>query len=162
MSDLFPDHLPSLETVPLEPTVLPAAYRNAMPSLHMAWALVLWFNTRSLPLSVRTSFALIILATMLAALGRGEHYLIDLVVAFPLALAAQALCSLEWSGQARPTAVIGALLLGGWLLYLRADASLFERVGRLHWIPIVFTVLLTLWMASRVSRDVEAAVSRSP
>lgn len=161
LGNLFPDHLPILETVPLKPTLLPVGYRNAMPSLHMAWALVLWFNARNFPLPLRAGFGLVVLATVVATLGRGEHYLVDLVVAFPLALIAQALCSLEWSVKVVRAALISAVLLAGWLLYLYVGAPLFERVGRLHWIPMMFTVLLTLRLADGLSRSVQPLTSRS-
>ena len=65
--------------------------RNAMPSLHMTWALLMAFNCKPFPRLVRALAVMYVFATVLGTLGTGEHYLIDLVVAFPFAVAVQAL-----------------------------------------------------------------------
>ncbi len=56
------------------------APRNAMPSLHMTWALLaLWYSPRRLLWASAVSVRL----TALATVGLGEHYLIDLAAAVP-------------------------------------------------------------------------------
>lgn len=60
------------------------AMRNCVPSLHLAWAMVLfWFSPRFL----RVPTALFVLATCATTLMTGEHYVIDLVVAVPFTAA---------------------------------------------------------------------------
>jgi hypothetical protein len=62
-------------------------FRNAMPSVHFVTALMLCWNCRILPTAARAFFWLSMAATAFVILALGEHYFIDLVVAFPLALA---------------------------------------------------------------------------
>ena len=64
--------------------------RNAFPSLHMAWALLAWWYGEGLSPLVRALLFLFLGGTMLATLGLGEHYFIDLVAAVPFAVMMQA------------------------------------------------------------------------
>src|SRR5581483_378110 len=66
--------------------VLLAGARNAIPSLHMTWVLLVWWNSRGLARWVRAIAMLFVVLTVLATLGTGEHYFIDLVAAFPFSL----------------------------------------------------------------------------
>ncbi|HWR36360.1 MAG TPA: phosphatase PAP2 family protein [Clostridia bacterium] len=59
------------------------APRNAMPSLHTTWALMIWYELRLQSLPVRLGSDLFLLFTVIATLGFGEHYFIDLLVAVP-------------------------------------------------------------------------------
>jgi hypothetical protein len=61
------------------------APRNCMPSMHLAWALVL---AAYLPRRWRWAGALFALLTAAATLGTGEHYWIDLAAALAYAFAA--------------------------------------------------------------------------
>jgi hypothetical protein len=61
------------------------APRNCMPSMHLAWALVL---AAYLPRRWRWAGALFSLLTAAATLGTGEHYWIDLAAALAYAFAA--------------------------------------------------------------------------
>jgi PAP2 superfamily len=86
----------------LEPIAIEGA-RNAIPSLHLAWTLLAWWYSRGLSWWERSIAFLFLAFTAIATLGTGEHYLIDLVVAFPFALFIQALCAydLQWNDAAR-------------------------------------------------------------
>lgn len=64
--------------------------RNAMPSLHVSWALLLFWSSRNWPRSIRAGFAAFFALTVCATLGLGEHYVVDLVVAFPFTLTVRA------------------------------------------------------------------------
>ncbi len=79
-------HRLALESIP----VLPAFPRNGVPSLHMTWALLIFFNTRGLSRWARAVAAALLLATVFDTLATGEHYLFDLVVSFPFSLWMQA------------------------------------------------------------------------
>jgi hypothetical protein len=59
--------------------------RNCMPSLHVAWALLICWHGRTLGGPARASGAVWLALTILATLAMGQHYLVDLVVAFPFA-----------------------------------------------------------------------------
>ncbi len=56
------------------------APRTCMPSLHLAWALLVFLYCSS---SFRSATAIFLALTALATIATGEHYIIDLVVAVP-------------------------------------------------------------------------------
>ena len=99
-----------------------AGPRNAMPSLHMAWTLLGWWYSRGLSWWERSIALAFAAFTVLAAMGTGEHYCVDLVVAFPFALMIQALCAynLRWSDLRRLQArSLGLGATFAWLVALR-------------------------------------------
>ena len=77
----WPEQGPAL----LEP---PARFfRNCVPSLHTTWALIMVYNVKNLKitfLKVVTVFNLPM--TILATLGLGEHYTVDLFLAIPFSI----------------------------------------------------------------------------
>ncbi len=89
----FPVFAPTIaHAVPLE---LPVPMHSAVPSLHFTWALlILWYgwSTRW----VRPVLVGFFVFTILAALGLGEHYLVDLVVSVPFAAATGATVRRSW------------------------------------------------------------------
>src|SRR5260370_977564 len=60
----------------LEP-ILVAGYRNAMPSLHIAWVLLAWWFSRGLSVWERSIAMVFVVFTVFATLGSGEHYVFD-------------------------------------------------------------------------------------
>ncbi|MBV8120295.1 MAG: phosphatase PAP2 family protein, partial [Alphaproteobacteria bacterium] len=108
----FPAHMPDPAALSLAPTGLAvaAAPRNCMPSVHFAWALLAVVEARRLARGWQVGFGLFAVATAIATIALGEHYLIDLVVAVPFTLGVHAICSrragsvLDW----RFTATLGA------------------------------------------------------
>ncbi len=62
------------------------APRNAMPSLHLTWALLIRHEIRFRSLPVRLAGDVFVIFTAIATIGSGEHYLWDLVAAVPFAL----------------------------------------------------------------------------
>ena len=107
----YPDHPPAsveLAQVPMGPTP-----RNAMPSLHSTWTMLLWWNLRKKKYWNWAS-GLFLLLTLAATLGFGEHWLIDLIVAVPLS------CAVQLAAESRfAPAALGAALTLGWLVYFR-------------------------------------------
>ncbi len=129
----FPDHLPDWRDVSLAP-YLSAGVHNAIPSMHMTWALlVLWSALELGPLAIAIAGAFAGF-TALATLGTGEHYLVDLVVAVPLAFAV-------WSAFRRDKlrVALGLGLTCGWLVYLRSGAFLVCP-GVVNWMFIAATL----------------------
>jgi PAP2 superfamily len=107
-------HRLALESIP----VLPAFPRNAVPSLHLTWALLIWLNTRGLPRWARVAAAALAIATVFDTLATGEHYLFDLVVSFPFVLWMQACVVRTVKFTARERwlpALTGCVLFLGWL-----------------------------------------------
>ena len=96
--------------------------RNAIPSLHMAWAMLLYWNTKGLSRGLRTFLAVYAVMTVVSTLGTGEHYFVDLVAGVPFALAVQAVVSPDGKAEGRRRAVTAGLGLGltvFWLLLVR-------------------------------------------
>lgn len=149
----FPNYMPAVEKMPIGLAPLGPAYRNAMPSLHMAWALALCFGASGMSLPVRVVFVLVVAGTTLATLGLGEHYLIDLVVACPFALAVDTLCAAPASPKTRRIAMICAMLVLSWLTYLAIGVTLFANAGGMHLMAIVATIGVVLWLRLDVSRQ---------
>src|SRR5260370_33585778 len=58
----------------------------------MAWDLLVWWNSKGITRWIRVIALAFVIFTVLATLGTGEHYFVDLVVAFPFAVMVQALC----------------------------------------------------------------------
>jgi hypothetical protein len=134
----------------LQPTPL-HALRNAIPSLHMTWVLLAWWNSKGLSLVTRTIAFFFLFFTVLATLGTGEHYLIDLIVAFPFALMLQSLTSL--AARRREGIVpfcfgLGAVLL--WMVLLRFTPNFFWLSRAIPWTLVSATVLVAMWLKRRV------------
>jgi hypothetical protein len=128
----FPDRLPNWRDISLSP-YLSAGVHNAIPSMHMTWALlILWSAFELGPLAVALAGGLAGF-TLLATLGWGEHYLVDLVVSVPLAFAV-------WNAFRRDKlrSALGVSLVVGWLVYLRTGAFL-ACPGPLNWMFIAAT-----------------------
>jgi hypothetical protein len=88
-----------------------------MPSLHVTWAFVLaWHAARTGILAGLFGFVFLVL-TILATLALGEHYLIDLVLAAPLATAILAAI-----GGQKQLALTGFLLTAAMLTMIRLVA----------------------------------------
>jgi hypothetical protein len=134
------------------PVLLKGA-RNAIPSLHMTWVLLVWWNSRGLPRWVRAIALIFLVLTAMATLGIGEHYFIDLVVAFPFSLMVQALCSytLPWrNGERRTAFVFGTFVTLIWLALLSFSTGIFWISPLLPWSMIVATVSASILLWRRL------------
>ena len=114
-----------LKTVPVK------GARNAIPSLHMAWVLLAWWNSKGLARWIRVIALAFVIFTVLATLGTGEHYCVDLVVAFPFALMVQASCLYPLPFQ------YGS----------RRVAFLFGTFASLAWMALVSFATPFLWIS---------------
>jgi hypothetical protein len=110
--NLFPFALPRVRAAVLASSIFSNA-PNAMPSLHFANALMLYWNSK--PWRGLRIFTLIFaILTGVATLGSREHYVTDLVVAVPFAVAVQSLFS---SASNKFAAVaLCTMLIAIWLL----------------------------------------------
>ena len=148
----FPDNLPA--SVALARIPIGLMPRNAIPSLHVGWALLVFVNAWSGSWSrwVAVWAAIFLALTALATLGSGEHYLIDLVVAVPLTLAIQA--GFKAVGSLRTAAVLtGAGLTAGWLIALRTGALVSAQISpALSCGLVLATLIVSLAMHVEVAR----------
>jgi len=135
----FPFHPPSAASVALQSVLLPVAPRNAIPSLHLSWALVLWWRSAGLRVWTRAVFAFFLVCTAVATLGLGEHYLIDLVVAVPYTMAIEAAFCRKWIAAAAAAAMVFL-----WLALLRFAIPQFQNLPALSWGLVLATLALAL------------------
>ncbi|HEY2844037.1 MAG TPA: phosphatase PAP2 family protein, partial [Bryobacteraceae bacterium] len=80
-TDFYPNQLPAMGSDFLRAVHMEDAKLNAIPSLHTAWGLLIFWRTRGSALWIRAAAGMFLFLTLLATLGLGEHYLIDLIVA---------------------------------------------------------------------------------
>lgn len=114
----FPFHPPISGSFELRPGRLAMdGVLNAMPSLHFAYALLVLWGTWSIGLTARAFGVAFAILTVIATLGLGEHYVVDLVVAVPLALLLWVV--VERARGWRRVAVASAFLGAGWLVSFR-------------------------------------------
>jgi hypothetical protein len=138
----FPNHLPhsaGLHTIPLGEVA-----RNAIPSMHLACALLIFWNCRRLPRWVYGGAAIYLALTVLSALGLGEHYVIDLVAAVPYVLLLQAVCApgmLRSRPEWKQSMAVGAAFSIAWIAAARFGTPLFHSVV-FTWAASIFTLVL--------------------
>jgi hypothetical protein len=151
----FPYLPPVSGAYPLHLIAAGEAPRNAMPSVHIAMALLILWHARGGPRLWQGAAAALMAITMLATLGFGEHYLADLFVAAPFAMLAQGVAAsgVPWRNGRRSACVAGGILaVVGWLAYLRQPSPPLAGRGILAWILLATTAGGALVLESRLSR----------
>jgi hypothetical protein len=144
----------NLSTFALEKMPIPISIpRNAMPSLHVGWVVLLCWNSRSLPRVLRAALVLYLLLTVVATLGAGQHYFVDLVVSLPFALAVQSAAGYALPNRARRARamVAGIAFTLAWLLMVRFGVSLALRSPIIPWTLVALTISITLWLENWMS-----------
>ncbi len=130
--------------------------RNAIPSLHVAWVLLLYWNTRTLSVGFRVLAAAYMVLTIFATLGTGQHYLVDLVASMPFALLVQAIVSPDRVIPMRLRVTIscaGLALTFGWLLLVRYATKFMLISPAIPWALMVGSSVIVLFLRSRLSAD---------
>jgi hypothetical protein len=130
-----------------EPVPIPGP-PNAIPSLHMAWVLLAWWYSRGLSWWERSIALLFMFFTVVATLGTGEHYFVDLIVAFPYALLVESMFmfSLPIANRSRLLAFCAGLAgTLGWFALLRDALHFFWITPALPWSFCAATVVATLF-----------------
>jgi hypothetical protein len=123
------------------------APRNGMPSLHTVWALLIWFNAQARPVAVRRTLRLFVIMTLWAAMGLEEHWLMDIIVAVPLAVAIQFALVPDAPGGRRWAEVVGCgMMTAVWLIGFRMANPLLALPMVAAWAAVVATVW---WPLSR-------------
>jgi len=147
----------------LEPIAVKGV-QNAIPSLHMSWVLLAWWYSRGLSAVERAIALTFVVFTAFATLGTGEHYFIDLVVAYPFSMMIQSLCafSLRWNHRERVIAAqYGLLTTLAWFLALRYAPRFFWTSPILPWTFCVATVASALFLHRRLEAAANAVVRQS-
>ena len=136
-----------LEQVPVNGDVP----RNAIPSLHMAWVLLLVWNSKGMSRLVRAFLGTYLALTAVSTLGTGEHYFVDLVAGVPFALMVQAIVSpgKKTVISRRVTAAASGLgITIAWLLLVRFAAKSMLVLPLLPWSLVGITCVGVWWMQS--------------
>jgi hypothetical protein len=152
----FPDRLPTAAQAGLQMTVVGAAARNAIPSMHLACALLILWTCRPLGPWVRGGAAVFLILTVLATLGFGEHYVVDLVAAVPYALALEAISMRRWRAI-----VAGMGLTLAWIAALRFSPTLFHSVA-FTWTASLGTIAMCLAVHQRLTGSQETSRAAQP
>ena len=142
----YPFHQIALSAAAAKPMLF-EAFPNAIPSVHVSTVILVWFNARPWPLA-RVLTLIFMVLTIVSTLGLGEHYVVDVTVAFPYALGIQGLCTRHKA--ARNALFTGSLLTAGWLLLLRFGQPLFPSAA-VAWVLVAGSIALTLWMESKLA-----------
>lgn len=114
--------------------------RNCMPSLHTAWALSLFIHSRRGPLWLRWGGAFWLVCTLIATLGLGAHYGIDLVVGGALCLTVESALrdpDRGWDRHRVRIVTMGVATFAGVLLCIRFLAVPMAT----HPIPFAIAIL---------------------
>jgi hypothetical protein len=123
-----------------------AGARNAMPSLHATCVFLVFWYARGLSRVERAVAAICVLLTLLATVGTGEHYAIDLVVAVPFTAMIIALTNLlVGNDRARQYVPLGIGLgvVTAWLLALRYATNFFWQSLVIPWLAILATLAIS-------------------
>lgn len=145
------------------------AWPNGMPSLHMASVLLAAWYARPYGRWARFTATVFVLGTFLATLGLGEHYLVDLVVAWPFTLAICAACTPSRPGlvRARNAALAGSLaLVAIWYVLLYGGVSLLLSWPALTWGVALLTLsgtgALKEWLFGAITNDARPGARQAP
>jgi hypothetical protein len=120
------------ETAQLNWTTLAHAARNGVPSLHAAWAFIAFWSTKRYGIRLRAAMLTFAVLTLVATLGTGEHYVVDLIVALPFAVSIQAMGERAWRWAA-----LNMTLTVLFCLYIRL--GLGSAVS--PWIPVGLAIV---------------------
>ena len=123
--------------------------RNAIPSLHMAWVLLIYWSAKGLSRWSRFFLIGYAVLTVVATLGTGEHYFVDLVASLPFALAIYAMVCPDHKPALTSRLSVVASGLGltlAWLLLVRFDTKWMLSSPLLPWSLSVATVVAVVFM----------------
>lgn len=141
-------------TVPLSAAVLDGV-PNAMPSLHFATTLLIFFIARPWKW-LRWITGVYLGAMLFAVFGTGEHYMVDTIVAIPYALMIMALASNTHERKRVLNLSVGMLTL--WLLVLRFGAFEFWT----SWGLVLTTIGTGFVMERRFAKGLWSVVNAAP
>jgi hypothetical protein len=163
--DAFPRLLPDPSTVSWSLSAFaPLSPRNAMPSLHFAWAVILWRSVKGARAWIRVSAAAFAFLTALATVGSGEHYVVDLIAAVPFLVALEAATAHRFVSAARRMAplVTGILFYALWIVLARNGTTFIPSLLE-NTVVMRMLVLATLVIPAAVAlRQTDARKKQTP
>jgi hypothetical protein len=155
----FPRALPDPVSVPLRLAFFaPDSPRNAMPSLHVTWALLLARSAAGSRRAVRIGAYVFAALTAIATIGSGEHYIYDLIAVAPFLVALEAATAhrtISWRRRA-PALISGIALYALLMIVIRNGSETVPRLARassLAWAYALLTMGLPMACALRPIHD---------
>jgi hypothetical protein len=118
--------------------------RNGMPSLHAAWALLIWFNAAGLERGVRHGLRAFAALMLWATMGLEDtHWLMDLVVSVPLTVGVHRVVGAMHDKQQRTAryldAAVCAIIVAAWMIGFRTGVlQIFTSF--MAWAAVTVTV----------------------
>jgi hypothetical protein len=164
-TSVFPNPVP-LAAELVMPAVIPSVPRNCMPSLHTGWALLVFWQSRAFGWQGRAFGVSFLVLTVLATLGFGLHYLVDLIAAVPFAVAVHAFFTPRSEGverERRQALIVSGVCFVAWLLLLRFGTSILLSSTVLAWALAAATCVPALVLEFRLHRrtwEVQAVIPR--
>jgi hypothetical protein len=156
---LFPFVPPDAESLAGTLIEVKRAPRNAVPSLHMASALIAWAQARPYGRIASAIGGMFAVGTFFATMGTGEHYLVDLLVAAPFTLAVYAMLIPRRSiaiGLRVKVIAVSMTVFVIWLYLVRFANAAFLELPFLAWVLAVCTVAVVWWGCAVINLRREA------
>ncbi|MCA0304272.1 MAG: phosphatase PAP2 family protein [Proteobacteria bacterium] len=165
--DVFPYGLPDAASVVPGPFAeFDGAPRNAMPSLHTAWALLVFIAAWPMGPWLRLVGGVFLAGTLGATLALGEHYLVDLIVAVPFVVLVEGIAANPFAPEQRRRAlqaiVGGIAMIATWLLAIRFATVAFHGLPLVPWLMTFATLGLSLLLLVRLLAPSAPRVSAVP
>ncbi|MFI6172155.1 DUF5933 domain-containing protein [Nocardia sp. NPDC051052] len=172
LADVWPNIVP-----PLPFSVEPMAFdgitpRNCMPSLHTAWALSLFIHSRRGPIWLRVGGTFWLVCTLIATLGLGAHYGVDLVAGAALCLTVESALrdpDRGWDHSRIRVVALGVVTFATTLLSVRylaptmADHPFVSGLGLLGLLAALAILFYLTWFApTRPRKSAARATERIP
>ncbi len=152
--EIFPNAVPVIDAIAHTPTIVNPNYRNGFPSVHLGTALIMvfaaWHQKSRL---LKFIFTVVAILTALSTLSTGEHYLVDLVVAFPYFVAVQSICThVRPEGQTCRMRAFwtGVALWLMWVILVRYGLVLFQNLPGFTYVAEILTVAASLYLYKQV------------
>ena len=109
----------------------------------MGWVLLAWWFSRGLTVLERAIIAFFVVFTVFSTMGTGEHYLVDLIVAFPFAVLIEALCRFDLPWRSAPrlySILLGFSMILAWFAALRFAPNIFLASPIIGWLACAVTM----------------------
>jgi hypothetical protein len=143
--------------IAVKPVPAPADFpRTCFPSMHACWSLLPFLALRRISRPVAVLFGVCAVGTMVSALSHQVgHFLLDIFIAFPFALAMQAIATIPVEGNAvwrKRCVLFGLGSTIGVAALVRTLASALSPYAALFWLLLAALVTISLLLEERLAR----------
>ena len=153
--DVFPYGMPDATSVMPGPFAeFDGAPRNAMPSLHTAWALLVFIAAWPMGRWLRLVGGVFLAGTLGATLALGEHYLVDLIVAVPFVVLVEGIAANPFAKSTQRASLQaiagGVAMIALWLVSIRFGVMTLRGLPLMPWLMTLATLGLSAVLLSRL------------